>query len=70
MFGTLSIYVSVNDFIHCCPMYVWVVLVSHVPRPIVPLTCCMIHVTIFAFGLQCGPPTFQLPARALWQIKA
>lgn len=37
MLGTLSIYVSVNDPGDCCPMCVWVVLVSHISRQIEPL---------------------------------
>ncbi len=37
MLGTLSIYVSVNDHGDCCPMCVWVVLVSHISRQIEPL---------------------------------
>lgn len=41
MFGTLSIYVSVND-----PLRVWVVLMSQLSRQIVPLTCCMHGVCI------------------------
>ena len=46
MFGTLSIYVSVNDSVESCPMHVWVVLVSYVSRHIVPLICCMHDVCI------------------------
>ena len=46
MFGTPSIYASVNDPVSCCPMRVWVVLVCHVSRHIVPLICCMHDVCI------------------------
>jgi hypothetical protein len=38
MFGTLSIYVSVNDSVDCCPVCDWVVLVSHISRQVEPLT--------------------------------
>ena len=38
MFGTLSIYVSVNDPVVCCPMCVWIVLASRVSRQIEQLT--------------------------------
>ena len=38
MFGTLSIYVSVNDSVDCCPVCAWVVLVSHISRQVEPLT--------------------------------